>query len=114
MVGGSNSSGGAKRIEADQVFAWPIAEIASVAPETATSIIFKKEIERASNPEKVREERLREYYEKFINPYNAASRQDIDDVIEPSETRPALIRSLELQASKKEEKPRRKHGNIPL
>jgi len=105
---------GSKYIGADQVFAWPIAEIASVAPETAASIIFKKEIEGASNPEKVREERLREYYEKFINPYNAASRQDIDDVIEPSETRPALIRALELLASKKEEKPWRKHGNIPL
>ncbi|MCK4823851.1 methylmalonyl-CoA carboxyltransferase, partial [bacterium] len=105
---------GSKYIGADQVFAWPIAEIASVAPETAASIIFKKEIEGASNPEKVREERLREYYEKFINPYNAASRQDIDDVIEPSETRPVLIRAIELLASKKEEKPRRKHGNIPL
>jgi len=105
---------GSKYIGADQVFAWPIAEIASVAPETAASIIFKKEIEGASNPEKVREERLREYYEKFINPYNAASRQDIDDVIEPSETRPVLIRAVELLASKKEEKPQRKHGNIPL
>jgi len=105
---------GSKYIGADQVFAWPIAEIASVAPETAASIIFKSEIEGASNPEKVREERLREYYEKFINPYNAASRQDIDDVIEPSETRPVLIRALGLLASKKEEKPRRKHGNIPL
>ena len=105
---------GSKYIGADQVLAWPIAEIASVAPETAASIIFKSEIEGASNPEKVREERLREYHEKFINPYNAASRQDIDDVIEPSETRPALIRAIELLASKKEEKPRRKHGNIPL
>jgi acetyl-CoA carboxylase carboxyltransferase component len=105
---------GSKYIGADQVFAWPIAEIASVAPETAASIIFKKEIEEASNPDEVREERLREYYEKFINPYNAASRQDIDDVIEPSETRPALIRALDLLASKKEEKPWRKHGNIPL
>jgi acetyl-CoA carboxylase carboxyltransferase component len=105
---------GSKYIGADQVFAWPIAEIASVAPETAASIIFKKEIEEASNPDEVREERLGEYYEKFINPYNAASRQDIDDVIEPSETRPALIRALDLLASKKEEKPWRKHGNIPL
>jgi acetyl-CoA carboxylase carboxyltransferase component len=105
---------GSRYLGGDQVFAWPIAEIASVAPETAAGVIFKKEIEQAENPEKVRQERLREYYDKFINPYNAASRQDLDDVIEPKETRSTIIHALKLLKGKKEERPWKKHGNIPL
>ena len=105
---------GAKYLGADQVFAWPIAEIASVAPETAASVIFKKEISQAQNPEETRKARLKEYYDKFINPYNAASRQDIDDIIEPAETRATIIKSLELLSDKVESRPWKKHGNIPL
>ncbi len=105
---------GSKYLGADQVFAWPIAEIASVAPETAAGVIFKKEIEQAENPEEVRKARLKEYYDKFINPYNASSRQDLDDIIEPGDTRPTIIHSLRLLQGKKEERPWKKHGNIPL
>jgi acetyl-CoA carboxylase carboxyltransferase component len=105
---------GSKYLGGDQVFAWPIAEIASVAPDTAASIIFKKEIDQAKDPEKMRQERLIEYYDKFINPYNAASRQDLDDVIEPKQTRPTIIHALKVLRGKKEERPWKKHGNIPL
>jgi acetyl-CoA carboxylase carboxyltransferase component len=105
---------GSRYLGGDQVFAWPIAEIASVAPDTAASIIFKKEIDRAENPEKVKQERLKEYYDKFINPYNAASRQDLDDIIEPKQTRPTIIHALKVLRGKKEERPWKKHGNIPL
>lgn len=105
---------GSRYLGADQVFSWPIAEIANVAPETAGSIIFKKEIEQAENPEEVKKARLKEYYDKFINPYNAASGQHIDDIIEPRDTRPTIINSLRLLQGKKEERPWKKHGNIPL
>jgi propionyl-CoA carboxylase beta chain len=105
---------GSKYIGADLVYAWPIAEIASVAPETAASIIFRKEIERAEDPQKARQERLDEYYNKFINPYNAASIQHIDDIIEPKDTRISIIKALEMLNQKKEDKPWKKHNNIPL
>ncbi len=105
---------GSKYLGADQVFSWPIAEIANVSPETAGSIIFKKEIEQAENPEEVKRLRLKEYYDKFINPYNAASGQHIDDIIEPRDTRPTIINALRLLQGKKEDRPWRKHGNIPL
>ena len=105
---------GSKFLGADQVFAWPIAEIANVAPETAGSIIFRKEIEAAENPEERRKELLQEYHDRFINPYHAAELQHIDDVIEPRETRPRLISALEMLRNKREERPWRKHGNMPL
>jgi acetyl-CoA carboxylase carboxyltransferase component len=105
---------GSKYLGTDQVFSWPIAEIANVAPETAGSVIFKKEIDQAENPEEVKKARLKEYYDKFINPYNAASGQHIDDIIEPRDTRPTIIHSLRLLQGKKEDRPWRKHGNIPL
>jgi acetyl-CoA carboxylase carboxyltransferase component len=105
---------GSKYLGADQVFSWPIAEIANVAPETAGSVIFKKEIEQAEHPEEVKKTRLKEYYDKFINPYNAASGQHIDDIIEPRDTRPTIINSLKLLQGKKEDRPWKKHGNIPL
>jgi len=105
---------GSKYLGGDQVFAWPIAEITNVAPETAASVIFKKEIEQAEDPEKVRRERLKEYDDKFVNPYNAASRQDLDDIIEPRDTRPTIINALKILRGKKEERPWKKHGNIPL
>jgi acetyl-CoA carboxylase carboxyltransferase component len=105
---------GSRYIGADLVYAWPGAEIASVAPDTAASVIFRKEIQAAEDKGKLEKEIYREYHDKFINPYNAASWGHIDDVIEPKETRPVLIQSFFLLKDKKQEKPEKKHGNIPL
>ena len=111
---GAYAAMGARYLGADQVFAWPIAEIVSVSPETAAGVIFRKEIMEAENPEEVRKERLKEYSDKFVNPYNAAARQDVDDIIEPVETRKKIIESLEMLDDKVETRPWKKHGNIPL
>ena len=105
---------GSRYLGADQIFSWPIAEIVSVSPETAAGVIFRKEIMEAENPEEVRKERLKEYYDKFVNPYNAAARQDVDDIIEPVETRKKIIEALEMLNDKVETRPWKKHGNIPL
>jgi len=105
---------GSKYLGGDQVFAWPNAEIASVAPETAADVIFRKEVAAAENTNKILQERVKEYHEVFINPYNAASRQDLDDIIDPKDTRPTIIKSLRLLKDKEEVRPWKKHGNIPL
>jgi acetyl-CoA carboxylase carboxyltransferase component len=105
---------GSRYLGADQIFSWPIAEIVSVAPETAAGVIFRREIMEAENPEEVREERLKEYYDKFVNPYNAAARQDVDDIIEPVETREKIIQAMEMLNDKVVKRPWKKHGNIPL
>lgn len=103
-----------KPIGADFVFAWPTAEIALVGSETAASVLYGKEIATAENPEEVREMRLKEYSDVWINPYMATERGYIDDVIEPEDTRHILIRTLEVLKNKKEERPWKKHGNIQL
>lgn len=103
-----------KHIRADLNFAWPSAEIAVMGPEGAVNIIFKKEIAEAEDKAKKREELIKEYREKFANPYIAAERGYIDDVIEPKETRPKLINALESMLNKREPRPAKKHGNIPL
>jgi propionyl-CoA carboxylase beta chain len=95
-------------------FAWPMAEIAVMGPKGAAEIIFRKEIDAASDPAAVLAEREREYREKFAHPYLAASRGYIDAIIEPHETRPRLIRALKLLDTKVDVNPRKKHGNIPL
>jgi propionyl-CoA carboxylase beta chain len=95
-------------------FAWPGAEIAVMGPKGAAEIIFKREIESAPDRAKALSEREKEYREKFANPYLAASRGYVDDVIEPSETRPRLIRALQILENKVDSNPRKKHGNIPL
>ncbi|MFW9929219.1 MAG: acyl-CoA carboxylase subunit beta [Candidatus Thorarchaeota archaeon] len=99
---------------ADLVYAWPTAEVAVMGPEAAANIIFKKEIKESSNPEEVRKNKIDEYKEKFANPYVAASRGFINDIIEPKETRPQLIASLTAIKGKRKHRPPRKHGNIPL
>jgi len=111
---GAQIAMGSKMLGADYVFAWPTAEIASVGADTAASVIFRKEIAAAPDPEKVREDRIKEYSDKFLNPYYAASRQDIDDVIHPADTRKAIITALEASLDKKVVRPWRKHSNIPL
>jgi propionyl-CoA carboxylase beta chain len=85
-----------------------------MGPKGASEIIFKREIEAAPDREKALAEKEKEYREKFANPYIAASRGYIDAVIEPSETRPRLIRALQRLANKVEGNPKKKHGNIPL
>jgi propionyl-CoA carboxylase beta chain len=96
------------------VFAWPTAEIGGAAPETIASVIFRKEIEAAEDPEAKRQEKLKEYYDRYINPYFAAQWQHIDDVIEPKETRPRLISALQMLRDKEKQLPWKKHGCMPL
>ncbi|MCK9271570.1 MAG: acyl-CoA carboxylase subunit beta [Bacteroidales bacterium] len=101
-------------LRADFVFAWPTAEIAVMGPEGAANIIFRKEIMQAKNPEKLRQEKIEEYKEKFANPYVAAAYGYIDAVIEPEETRPFLLHALQISKSKSVERPQKKHGIPPF
>ena len=103
-----------KSIRADMAFAWPTAEIAVMGPEGAVNIIFRKDLEKADDKAAARAEKIAEYTEKFANPYVAAERGYVDDVIDPRETRPRLIAALEMLLTKRETLPPRKHGNIPL
>jgi len=101
-------------LRADAVFAWPSAEIAVMGPEGAANIIYRKEIKNAENPVEMREKKTAEYRDKYANPYIAAARGYVDDVIDPRETRKRLIYSLQTLENKKVSRPRKKHGNIPL
>jgi acetyl-CoA carboxylase carboxyltransferase component len=112
--GGAYDVMSSKHIRGDLNFAWPSAELAVMGPEGAVNIIFRKELAEAKNPEKRRQELVAEYREKFANPYIAASRGYIDDVIEPRMTRPRLINALEMLSNKRDQNPAKKHGNIPL
>jgi acetyl-CoA carboxylase carboxyltransferase component len=103
-----------KHLRADVSFAWPTAEIAVMGPEGAVNIVFRKEIEKAGDKEARRAELIADYERKFANPYIAAERGYVDDVIEPAETRPRLIQAFRMLATKREAVPARKHGNIPL
>jgi len=112
--GGAYDVMNSKHIRGDFNYAWPSAEIAVMGPHGAAEIIFKKEIEAAKDPKKALEEKVDEYRKKFANPYSAAARGYIDDVIEPSETRAKLINALRILKTKHDENPKKKHGNIPL
>lgn len=112
--GGSYLAMCSKDLGADQVFAWPNAEIAVMGPEGAANIIFKKEIKNSENPSETRDEKIKEYRDTIANPYIAASRGFVDDVIVPSITRPRLISAFDMLASKREDRPSKKHGNMPL
>ena len=104
-----------KSIGADLAYAWPSAEIAVMGAQGAVNIIFRKEIAEAGDKGAERTtELIEEYTERFANPYNAAERGYVDDVIEPRETRRVLVRGLEMLRTKKEQLPQRKHGNVPL
>ena len=103
-----------KHLGADMVYAWPSAEIAVMGPDGAANIIFKKDIDKAQDPKKMRAEKIEEYKKEFANPYRAAVRGYVDDVIEPEYTRSYLINALHLLVSKRETRLPRKHGNIPL
>ncbi len=112
--GGAYDVMSSKHIGADFNFAWPTAEVAVMGPEGAVNIVFRRELEEADDPETRRAELIDEYRERFANPYSAAERGYVDDVIEPRRTRPVLIEALETARSKRERTPARKHGNIPL
>jgi acetyl-CoA carboxylase carboxyltransferase component len=112
--GGAYIAMNSKTIGADMVFAWPSAEIAVMGPEGAANIIFKKDITASENPAETRQEKIAEYRDKFSNPYVAAARGYVDDVIEPAETRSRVILALEMLNTKRENRPAKKHGNIPL
>src|SRR6185295_4038296 len=103
-----------KSIGADLAFAWPSAEIAVMGPQGAVNIILRRELETAEEPEARRAELIAEYTERFANPYIAAERGYVDDVIDPRETRRVLVRSLNMLRTKREQLPQRKHGNMPL
>jgi propionyl-CoA carboxylase beta chain len=112
--GGAYDVMGSKHSGADINYAWPSAEIAVMGPAGAINIIFRREFEKAKDSEKKRKELTMEYREKFANPYVAAEKGYIDDVIEPSQTRPKLISALEMLVTKREPRPPKKHPNIPL
>ena len=112
--GGAYDVMSSKHIRGDMNFAWPSAEIAVMGVEGAVNIIFKERIAEASDPDAERRVLVEDYQAQFANPYIAAGRGYLDDVILPSETRPRLIAALDMLADKREENPRKKHGNIPL
>jgi len=112
--GGAYDVMSSKHIRGDVNLAWPTAEIAVMGPEGAVNIIFRKELAKGDNPDERKAELVAEYREKFANPYIAASRGYIDDVIEPRETRPRLINALEMLSNKRDTNPPKKHGCIPL
>jgi acetyl-CoA carboxylase carboxyltransferase component len=103
-----------RHLGADQVFAWPTAEIAVMGPEGAANIIFKKEIEEAADSAVTRAEKIAEYKKNFANPYKAAVRGYVDDVIDPAQTRARLCSALSMLIGKRQTNPSRKHGNIPV
>jgi propionyl-CoA carboxylase beta chain len=112
--GGAYDVMSSKHIRGDISYAWPTAEIAVMGPQGAVNIIFRKELAAADDPEARRAELVEEYREQFANPYVAAARGYIDDVIEPNETRPRVIEALEMLRNKRDTNPPKKHGNIPL
>lgn len=112
--GGAYIAMNSKHLGADMVFAWPTAEIAVIGPEGAVNIIFRKEISEADDPVAVRNQKIEEYRDKYTNPYTAAARGYVDDVIEPSTTRIRIANALYMLAGKRENRPGKKHGNIPL
>jgi propionyl-CoA carboxylase beta chain len=112
--GGAYDVMSSKHIRGDYNVAWPTAEIAVMGPKGAVEILFKKEITEAKNPQAAMDERVAEYSEKFANPYVAAARGYVDDIIDPRDTRPRLISALESLRSKRDKNPAKKHGNIPL
>jgi propionyl-CoA carboxylase beta chain len=112
--GGAYDVMGSKHVGADFNFAWPTAEVAVMGSDGAVNIVFRKELQSADDPDARRAELVEEYRERFANPFTAAERGYVDDVIPPRRTRPALIAALEACRTKRQDVPARKHGNIPL
>ncbi len=112
--GGAYCVMSSKHIRTDVNYAYPTAEIAVMGPEGAVNIVYRREIEKAEDPEKLRREKVQEFRDRFANPYIAAERGYIDDVIQPRDTRPKLIAALRMLETKRDVNPPKKHGNIPL
>jgi propionyl-CoA carboxylase beta chain len=112
--GGAYDVMNSKHIRGDVNLAWPQAEIAVMGPKGAVEILFRKEIAESESPEAATEARIQEYRDLLAHPYIAASRGYVDDVVDPRETRPRLISALDMLRNKRDENPRKKHGNIPL
>lgn len=112
--GGGYIAMNSRHLNADFVFAWPGAEIAVMGPEGAANIIFRKEIAEAKDPEKMRKQKVKEYKEKFANPYVAAAKGYVDSVIEPEETRKLLVHAIEVSRNKVDPRPNKKHGIPPF
>ncbi|HTP36562.1 MAG TPA: carboxyl transferase domain-containing protein, partial [Candidatus Acidoferrales bacterium] len=105
---------GSKHIRTDVNLAWPTAEIAVMGPEGAVNIVYRRELAAAADQDAVRKQKVEEFTDRFANPFVAAERGYVDDVIEPHETRPRVIRALRMLETKVDTMPRKKHGNIPL
>ncbi len=112
--GGAYCVMSSKHIRGDANFAYPTAEIAVMGPDAAVNILYRRELDQASDPARFKDERTREYREKFANPFVAAERGYIDEIIEPKDTRRKLIQALEILHTKRDSNPPKKHGNIPL
>jgi propionyl-CoA carboxylase beta chain len=112
--GGAYDVMNSKHMLADYNVAWPTAEVAVMGPEGAVNIVFRNELASADDPDARRAELIAEYREAFANPYTAAERGYVDEVIEPRRTRPVLVDALRTAITKRERRPARKHGNIPL
>jgi propionyl-CoA carboxylase beta chain len=112
--GGAYDVMNSKHMLADFNFAWPTAEVAVMGPEGAVNIIYRRDLQKSPTPDERRSKLIDDYKAHFANPYSAAERGYIDDVIVPHETRPKLIRALETLQTKRVDTPKRKHGNIPL
>jgi propionyl-CoA carboxylase beta chain len=112
--GGAYDVMSSKHIRGDYNVAWPTAEIAVMGPKGAVEILFRKEIADAKDPQAAMDEKVNEYTQKFANPYVAAARGYVDDIIDPRDTRPRLIDALETLKTKRDRNPPKKHGNIPL
>ncbi len=112
--GGAYDVMNSKHVRGDINYAWPTAEIAVMGVDAAVNVIFKEQIERSSDPEATRRQLVADYQEKFTDPYAAAARGFIDDVIEPRQTRPKLISALQMLKNKRDTNPPKKHGNMPL
>jgi acetyl-CoA carboxylase carboxyltransferase component len=112
--GGSYLAMCSRDLGADMVIAWPTAEMAVMGAEGACNIIFRNEIKAAADPVAMRAQKIKEYEDAFCNPYAAAGRGYVDAVIRPHETRRYIIRALDMLRSKRETRPPKKHGNIPM
>ncbi|HTR38628.1 MAG TPA: carboxyl transferase domain-containing protein, partial [Bryobacteraceae bacterium] len=112
--GGAYDVMGSKHLRTDVNFAYPTAEIAVMGAEGAVNIVYRRELSAAADPEALRKEKIEEFRDRFASPFVAAERGFIDDVIEPHETRPKVIRALRMLANKVDTMPRKKHSNIPL
>ena len=112
--GGAYCVMASKHIRTDVNFAWPTAEIAVMGPEGAVNILYRRELEAADDPDALRAEKIAEFRDKLANPFVAAGRGYIDEVIQPRATRPKLIAALRSLDGKRDRNPPKKHGNIPL